>query len=71
MKQNHFTACVVAFLFAGGTALGDIANDPRSAAAVEGASWMLLLAGGLLASAVVAIAIIRVRNGRQRKPDVG
>ncbi|MBL8811927.1 MAG: hypothetical protein JNM43_17310 [Planctomycetaceae bacterium] len=70
MKQNHFTASLVAFLLTGGTVLGDIANDPRSAAAVEGASWMLVLAGGLLASAVVAIAIIRVRNARQRKPDV-
>jgi len=69
MKQDHFTATVVAFLLATGTVLGDIANGPRSGKTVSGESWMLMLGGGLLASAAVAITIIRLRNARQRKTD--
>ena len=70
MRRTHSTASVVAFFVVSRTVLADIANDPRSAKAVAVTSWMLMLGGGLLASAIVAITIIRVRNARLHKPDV-
>ncbi len=70
MKTTHVTTSVVAFLLSGVYAFADISGGPLPARDTVGQSLMLMIGGGLIVSAIVAITIIRLRNARQRKAAV-
>ncbi|MFO0974912.1 MAG: hypothetical protein U0996_00870 [Planctomycetaceae bacterium] len=70
VKTSHVAASILAFLVSGAHVFADISGGPLPSRDTFGQSLMLMIGGGLLVSAIVAITIIRLRNARQRKAEV-